>query len=536
MRQPFKVEDIPPEAFSRADKLVLALKELSKRKITLNVPSNSTYIFPFEALGIDVPSMKGSFSCYDMDTNRLAADDFEERNKKKARDLLEHMLANPALSRNNSAKRPEQSSRRSTRSRNSNNDNDDSNNNNNDDDDDDSTKPLSFNADKLNGYFEDRSSLYTTSVTSPRKVPDSQSSQNPVNFLQNEPAPIYPLYQESLQAYKTKGYITGNPAYAKAWKDKVDSFHHQYSDPIVLNKLLTTLMKWYPDKIAVEAAYCSLADTRGSINEALGKLASKDYLREIQIVCTMISIDQYLPTRGLLSSSSSSSSLSPTRDRMNLGSPSVSSLPHTAGSTGNDDSTLIRVRGVDAENKLPHFNMLQSSAAVVRRGSVITPVSSSLSPIRDNRPDDNNRSIQTSPINLPPINNTNTNTNTNSLKELSIGFDQSLLDISKSLLTMSVLEAPPPVVMKSSSLSALGDKKVSLKLSNAIDQMMMNNPSPIKIMTKRDAFKAHEDEILYKSNNIKFKKLSSIYKEEARQARANKANDTNTNTNNDAKY
>ena len=313
---------------------------------------------------------------------------------------------------------------------------------------------------------------------------------------------MYPLYQESLKSYKSKGYINGSPTYAKLWKDKLDAFHVACSDPVILNKLLTTLMKINPDKVSVEEAYCSLADTNGSVNEALGKLSSKSYVKEIQVVCTMTPIDQYLPMKLL------STPTSPMRSQVR--SPSVMSIGNTNASYDNDDrgSVLMRVHGNDAENKLPHYNMLQSSAAVQKRGATLNTMPKS--PISKY---DSNRSNQTSPINLPPIVNNNN----------VIDLDQSMLDISKSLLTMSVVEVPPPnnSVLRSSSLSPLGDKKPTQRLASAIDQIMHNNPSPMKVMTKRDAMKAHEDEILYKSNNIKFKKLSSLYKDEMKQYKKN---------------
>jgi len=126
-------------------------------------------ILPIEAL-LDAPiSISSSFSVnYGMDTNRVAAEDLEERNKRKARELLEYMLANPASSRNNSAKRTNTSSRRSVR-------NARTPGITNDVEwdnaflDDPTTRPISFNADKVQGYFDDRSTLYTTSVTSPKK-------------------------------------------------------------------------------------------------------------------------------------------------------------------------------------------------------------------------------------------------------------------------------------------------------------------------------------------------------------------------------
>ena len=179
----------------------------------------------------------------------------------------------------------------------------------------------------------------------------------------------------------------------------------------------------------------------------------------------------------------------------------------------------MRVHGNDAENKLPHYNMLQSSAAVLKRGSNITPVQRS--PINTINSSNGNRSNQTSPITFPPI----VNNTTNSISNNIIDFDQSLVDISKSLLTMSILEAPAPnSILKSSSLSVIGDKKQTQRLGHAIDQLMIDNPTPIKVMTKRDAMKAHEDEILYKSFNIKFKKLSSIYKDEVKQLKKNNTN------------
>jgi len=260
-------------------------------------------------------------------------------------------------------------------------------------------------------------------------------------------------------------------------------------------------MKINPDKVSVEEAYCSLADTNGSVNEALGKLSSKSYVKEIQVVCTMTPIDQYLPMKIL------STPTSPIRNQ--LRSPSVMSIGNTNASYDNDDrgSVLMRVHGNDAENKLPHYNMLQSSAAVQKRGATLNTMPKS--PISKY---DSNRSNQTSPINLPPIANNNN----------VIDLDQSMLDISKSLLTMSVVEAPlNNSVLRSSSLSLLGDKKPTQRLASAIDQIMNNNPSPMKVMTKRDAMKAHEDEILYKSNNIKFKKLSSLYKDEMKQYKKN---------------
>ena len=77
------------------------MKELSKTKTNFYCNSNdsSNQVFPFEALGIEVPSSSSLSNnnikfAYDMDTNRLAAETIEERNKKKARDLLEHMLGN----------------------------------------------------------------------------------------------------------------------------------------------------------------------------------------------------------------------------------------------------------------------------------------------------------------------------------------------------------------------------------------------------------------------------------------------------------
>lgn len=225
---------------------------------------------------------------YGMDTNRVAAEDIIERNKEKARNLLQYMLANPASSRNNSAKRSNLSSRRSTHS---------AAENNNDVQWDNAfvedpalIRPMSFNADKVGGYFDDRSSLYTTSVISPRKgnkliiislliysniniVLDVESSlNNPVSFLHDEPASVHTLYQESLHLYKSKGYINGSPTYAKLWKDKLDAFHFAHHDPAIVNKLLTTLMKINPMKVSIEEAYCSLADTGGSINEALGNI------------------------------------------------------------------------------------------------------------------------------------------------------------------------------------------------------------------------------------------------------------------------
>jgi hypothetical protein len=166
------VGDIPTDAFTRAEKLVLALKELSKQKISLNDPKQ---ILPVE-VNESVTIISGSLSVnYGMDTNRIAAEDIELRNKIKARDLLAYMLANPASSRNNSAKRSNISSRRSTRTPGGYGNGidwadafiEDSN----------VPRPLSFNADKVSGYFDDRSSLYTTSVTSPTKGIHNQSKQ-----------------------------------------------------------------------------------------------------------------------------------------------------------------------------------------------------------------------------------------------------------------------------------------------------------------------------------------------------------------------
>lgn len=210
----------------------------------------------------------------------------------------------------------------------------------------------------------------------------------------------------------------------------------------------------------------------------------------------MTPIDQYLPSRFL------SPPMSPIRSQ--LRSPSVMSIANSTIESDNRGTILMKVHGNDAENKLPHYNMLQSSAAVLKRGAIINSVPRSPSS------GTGNRSKQTSPITLPPINNANSSMNV-------VDFDNSMIDVTKSLLSMSILEAPPPNVLRSSSLSLLGDKKAAQRFSSAIDQIINENQSPIKVMTKRDAFKAHEDELLYKSNNIKFKKLSSIYKEEMKQ-------------------
>ena len=98
----------------------------------------------------------------------------------------------------------------------------------------------------------------------------------------------------SIDDFDKKGYTAGHGAFHSTWENKLGSFKQKYGGKIKkVKKLILELQSIVDTPIDRNEAMLSLADSNGSLPEALGKLKKMEYCAELKLVCRMIDVDGF---------------------------------------------------------------------------------------------------------------------------------------------------------------------------------------------------------------------------------------------------
>lgn len=274
---------------------------------------------------------------------------------------------------------------------------------------------------------------------------DPAKAFNPVGFLDAFSVSSLDAGLASVDAYNARGYADGTSPYTSLWRNKVcvhlapfrnspkqgsnPSLHlptitpmqHSRSQlascqdlfpgPPALRKALAHLQKACPLGISRLEAFCALADSAGSYSEALGRLESVEFQREVKTVCAMLPVEQMLLKQlggafgpsgsidGFESTVGSSLGHGPSSHRIfksvadspmmrkvkgvytNTPTQSESVLamdlppgaldPLGSGISVDTGPSTLRATGLESRRLLPHLDMQQSSPIVQARGTPI---------------------------------------------------------------------------------------------------------------------------------------------------------------------
>ena len=127
--------------------------------------------------------------------------------------------------------------------------------------------------------------------------------RNPVDFLESRSrlddddallSISEPMFDESILNFLHMGYSSGTCAYLAIWKSKLRQCLRSFSSAAQLDKALHSLQRAYPEPLTRAGAFCALAETGGSIGEALGQLNDKTFKHELVLVCQALPVDEII--------------------------------------------------------------------------------------------------------------------------------------------------------------------------------------------------------------------------------------------------
>ena len=300
------------------------------------------------------------------------------------------------------------------------------------------------------------------------------------------------LLKNSLSQLYAIGYTTGDSSYRSYWVERLEEYSAVCrAEPKAAAKTVATLKNMTSGNIPLNSAeiFCALADSRGNVGEAVGRLCDPlgEYLSELRVICSVIKVDDYVTALSLnshqsrnsltagstMSPSSSAARLSPKSHEAGTGAIMAPDSSFIISRSKNEILTavipdpieLLRCRAgndgvVGPSNPLPHFGMSQSSGFVRARGNKVKLGGSS-------------------------------STATGSLLSSSLHFATSPVEISglrKSLRDLATL--PSECFQNSTRIDKNIEKQLDL-FSRAGQETV--------VMSRRDALRAMQDEFLGKS-------------------------------------
>ena len=96
---------------------------------------------------------------------------------------------------------------------------------------------------------------------------------------------------DSLFDIRKMGYIQRRPLpYATHWRTKLIDFLRSVGTAETLHKRISTLQCTSPMKLTQEEAVCALADTFGSVGEAVAKMQNVEFYSELKLVCRTLHV------------------------------------------------------------------------------------------------------------------------------------------------------------------------------------------------------------------------------------------------------
>ncbi len=379
-------------------------------------------------------------------------------------------------------------------------------------------------------------SLTSSSLTSHSKISESPL-HNPVTFLHpNAPLPG-PIFKRSIENFKSKGFVDGKDNYAAHWRKKVHECLQLFPNSYLIKKTISSLQKVCTIPITRTEAFCALADSNGSVCEALGKFANAEFYREVKLVCALLPIDSILSV--VMSDVSTVSS----HDVGGGGSVAKSISPSKLEVLKGIEP-IVRIHGIEAAQNLPHMNLTKDAPATLRRGLAVKLVTKSLdtSSVQFPAPLDSSIEFPQSFMSYEGDGSMSRVFEADSVATVqspvlagsSLVHERSYLNISRSppklfkglsLSPSEVQQVPESYsqfvqqtasnAVKKSKLHGVNPMSKSLRLSSTIDNILSDYNSKdgaMVVLSRRAANFAREDELLGKSDKIKFQRLSSKHR------------------------
>lgn len=376
--------------------------------------------------------------------------------------------------------------------------------------------------------------LTNPALTTNPKISDSPLN-NPVAFLHPNAPLSGPIFKRTIETFKSKGLIDGKDSYAAHWRKKVHECLQLFPNGYLIKKAISSLQKVCTIPVTRTEAFCALADSNGSVCEALGKFSNPEFHREVKLVCALLPIDSIL---SVVASDVSSIS----HDVSGGGSVAKSISPSKLEALKGVES-IVRIHGIEASKNLPHMNLTKDSPATVSRAQTIKFVGKNHDTnIQFPAPLDSSITFPSSFMSIDGDGTTSPALETYSVTSVqspvlsgsSMVHERSYLNINRSppklfkglsLSPGEVQQVPESYsqfvqqtasnLVKKSKLNGVSPMSKSLRLSSTIDNILTDYNSKdgtMVVMSRRAAYFAREDELLGKSENIKFQRLSSKHK------------------------
>jgi hypothetical protein len=328
-----------------------------------------------------------------------------------------------------------------------------------------------------------------------------------------------------IEQVRRRGYPNDTSFYKNHWYGTLQEFSKGSiaSNHATLDKNIALLQNSLPFSASSTECICALADSKGSISEATGKLLSADYYAEMRLVCSLLPIvdlaTQFMIQKdqkrveeiGVARKTAVMNSVEQLHSRRPSAVVTVSSvqIDHT-GTLKNGDFSL------------PHIGMREDALFVLRRAQLIPrvmedesrtmPGSRQMSK-RGVDLDDSPSQIAALPRFAPPAppaslsRSYSADVEDEGAIELHVPYNSSPNDPRASpsfamanTPTASLTFPAPETEGISQVLASAGAQRAlpSTRVDNAIDTLLAEKPLLV-VMSRKDAYKAHQDELLEKS-------------------------------------
>ena len=151
-----------------------------------------------------------------------------------------------------------------------------------------------FNSPSAASLFSGTGTLENPSLLPPRK---GTGRRNPVQFMGAEERPqAQSTFADSIEQFRRMGYSNGECEYMQRWLLRLEATLDSFTSPQQLDRVLSKLQHCHSEPLSRAEALCALADTGGSLNEAMGRLLDPDFGDEVRLVCSVLPVERMVGT------------------------------------------------------------------------------------------------------------------------------------------------------------------------------------------------------------------------------------------------